>query len=59
MRGNGGHGQRRPYNRRDEPVTSVSLNPKQRERQVRGHAEVGRESQKEIESYDQILLGHG
>ena len=35
MRAEGGQGQRRPYNRRDEPVTAlVSLNPKQRERQV-------------------------
>ena len=34
MRDKGGKGQRRPYNRRDEPVTSVSLNLKQRERQV-------------------------
>ena len=34
VRGKGGQGQRRPYNRRDEPVTSVSLYPKQMERQV-------------------------
>ena len=35
MRGRGGQGQRRPYGRRDEPVTAVvSVNPKQRERQV-------------------------
>ena len=49
MRGKGGQGQRRPYNRRDEPVTLVSLNPKQEQTStdiVRGHAEVGRESQK-------------
>ena len=27
MRGKGGHGQRRPYNRRDEPVTEGETSP--------------------------------